>query len=158
DVVYEWWGEEPLYMGGNTIALGNDNEVLYGSGSLLYSYNFLGNNFYNTIYGYKALPFHPKFSFSSVDNPDIIQGNNTPIQLMGLGYDESFQIITKLLYRGRYGESRESDSSAVEVLAKQDGNIIFEGNYIDFIQNPIPFTGELDITFTNTNVQIGNIT
>jgi hypothetical protein len=142
------WGDEVVYfIKGNAIVAGDDNEVIYGSGVSSYG-NFLSNQFYVTETEFRVLPFHPQFSFTSTDNPDVKQGNNTPIAVVA-GNTLMAQ------YKGRYGETRESDFFNTHVEVKQNDNVVFSGSFIDDFENyTLPETGNFEVTYTNTNIEV----
>ncbi|MFA7686897.1 MAG: T9SS type A sorting domain-containing protein [Moheibacter sp.] len=144
--------EEPFFMAGNPIVK-DESSVTYGSGASIGStFYFLGDIYYKTLDGYIHLPFHPQFSFSVSENPDIVHGNNVPVCVTETD-------LTLLNYIGRYGERRDSDFFATEVELKQDGETIFSGNYItdDFLNYVLPETGSLDLTFINTNINVDGL-
>ncbi|MCK9616384.1 MAG: T9SS type A sorting domain-containing protein [Lentimicrobiaceae bacterium] len=145
-------GEEDFLITSNAIVAGNDNEVIYGSGNLSFGQYFLGDAFYNTETGLKFLPFHPQFSFTSTDNLDIKQGNNTPIAVSAVR-----GVRIKTQYKGRYGETRESDFFNTHVEIKQNSNVVFSGSYIDFMQFFLPDSGLLEATFTNSNIEVDGL-
>src|SRR5690606_33413535 len=62
-------------------------------------------------------------------------------------------------YVGRYGEVRESDFFATTAEVKQNGTVVFSGNYIDdgFLNYIVPETGNFEITFTNTNIEVDGL-
>jgi len=144
--IRDYYQGEPILIDGNAIVLDENNEVMYGSGNSSRSEKFydIGN------YNYKVMPFHPKFTFTAADNPGIVQGDNAPISVIGKNYFK---------YKGRYGEFRGSDVFATEVEVKQDDDIIFSGNYMaDGFKNfTLPATGKLEITYTNTNIEVNGI-
>ena len=142
------WGEEGFLITGNAIVAGDDNEVFYGSGVSSFDY-FNGNDFYYTETGLKVLPFHPQFSFTSTDNPNIKQGNNTPIAIV-----EGNSVVQ---YKGRYGEQRGSDFFDTHVEVEQNTNVVFSGSYIDFMQFPMPGSGLLEVTYTNSNIEVDGL-
>ena len=141
------WGEERFFIMGNLIFSGNDGEVQYASGNITVGNRYYdGLNYYQST-GRKILPFHPKFSFSSNQPQRVIQGSNVPIFTYStIGGEFSG------LYKGRYGESRESDLLATDVIVKQNGNIVFSGTYLDFLSFSVPYGVEIDFSNTNTNV------
>ncbi|MFA5618785.1 MAG: T9SS type A sorting domain-containing protein [Weeksellaceae bacterium] len=156
-------GDEGFLIEGNCIISGDNNEVLYGSGAdIAGSWYFLGNVYYDNIGTGESqfLPFHNQFTFSSSENPEIIQGNNVPISVVGTMMLPAYEINYLLSnYKGRYGEMRESDFFNTTVEAKQNGNTIYSGNYTDFYAQYLPLSpdGIWDITFTNTNVEVDGI-
>lgn len=149
------WGEEGFLIKGDAI-LKDGNEVLYGSGvphsTIWY---FLGDLFYYDESGGvgNVLPFHPQFTFSVSDDLDVIQGNNVPVSSVGI----SNKIRSN--YIGRYGEKRDSDFFATTAEVKQNGNVVFSGNYIDdgFLNYTLPETGNFEVTFTNTNIEVDGL-
>lgn len=143
------FGDEGFFLGGNAVIKGADGEILYGSGNTYPSFYFLGYDYYMTGgLGWKILPFHPKFTFLASENPDIIQGNNTPVSVTAtVGMPE-------ILWKGRYGEGRESDLFSMNVETKQDGNLIFSGSYMEFRDTAFPENGQIEVTFTNANIVV----
>lgn len=150
-------GEEGFLMKGNAVTKDGDY-VSYGSGALsslqTHPY-FLGSVYYiDESFGFRAgIPFHPRFSFTSEQNSDVIQGNNVPVSSVGSAYN------IRSNYVGRYGEVRESDFFATEVEIKHEDEIVFSGNYIEdgYLSYSIPETGKLEFTFTNTNIDVDGL-
>ncbi|SMC33003.1 T9SS type A sorting domain-containing protein [Moheibacter sediminis] len=142
--------EEVFHIMGNAIVSGENNEVFYGSGATAFSWYFLGYNYYYTENGLKVAPFHPRFSFSASENPEIIQGNNAPISvILGSGN----YLIPQ--YKGRYGEIREGDFYDTDIEVKQDGTIVYSGNYRSNFS--MPHEGVLDLTLTNNNIEVDGL-
>ncbi len=150
--------EEPFFIKGNAI-VSSDGKILYGSGNSALSYFFLGNDYYYTETGKALLPFHPKFTFTSETTPDIKQGDNSPIVVNASFVIPNESNFISALYKGQYGEMRESDFSTVQIEVKHDGEILFSGDYLDFLIDFIllPTNGIIEITFTNTNIEIENL-
>lgn len=136
---------------GNAIVSGENNEVFYGSGATFFSWRFLGYQYYYTENGLTVSPFHPRFSFTASENPDIIQGDNAPISVMVLtGNYLSAQ------YKGRYGEVRDSDFFNTNIEIKQNGTTISSGIFTD--DYFIPFEGVIDIILTDNNIEVDGLT
>ena len=159
-------GDEGFIIEGTCIFAEENGGVLYGSGAeIAGSSYFLGNQYYNvgnfnTGIGYSQfLPFHERFTFNSSENPDMIQGNNIPISVIGTMMLPQYGMnYLQGNYKGRYGETRETDFFNTTVEAKQNGTVVFTGKYVDFKDLlPLPADGVWDITYTNNNIEIEGI-
>ena len=141
-----------FYTIGNAIVK-EDDQIFYGSHSASTNGYFLGDITYFDA-TLKALPFHPKFSFSYNEGVNVNIGNNTPNSVTAF-YENSL----KSNYIGRYGERRDSDFFGTNVEVKQNNNIVFSGNYINdgFLNYMFPTTGNFQVTFSNTNSNIEGI-
>jgi len=158
-----WGAEEGFLIKGNAVVSDEDGNVHYGSGDSYFSTYFLGNLYYITETGHIVLPFHPKFSFSPADAPNLMQGDNTPIAItLPMAVPGAYNFLYAN-YKGRYGESRESDFFATQIEAKHNGSIIFSGNYIDFtweygiFGSGLPTDGQIEISLTNTNITVDGL-
>jgi hypothetical protein len=147
-----WMEDEFFHIVGNSIMLNENRQIVYGPSTFLSGYYYNGYIYHTDEIGVKLLPFHPKFSFEfNAQNP-IIFGKTVPHSVTS--YDGYFPRVS---YIGRNGEGRESDLFATEVLVKREGAIVFEGNYADFLwMEPLEW-GELEINFTNTNMEVDEI-
>ncbi len=147
-------------INGNSVISADNGQILYGSGnSTLSSGSFLSSALlYNTQNGTKVLPFHPQFSFMKDENVDAPQGNNVPVLLTAaIVIPENMSFVAPL-YKGRYGETRESDLfAATTVEVKQNGSVFFSGDYMGFQQTTLPTSGLLDITLTNSNIEVDGL-
>lgn len=143
---------QDVFIKGNGIVLDENGGVLYGSGNTGFETTYC---FCDTGNGYEVLPFHPKFSFTAEENLEIIQGSNTPIFVTAFGNIDIVGIGIR--NKGRYGEVRDSDSFTTHFEIKQNGSVIFSGEYFDFLNFSLP-AGELEITFTNSNVEVDGLT
>ena len=145
--------EEGFSIIGNPVFSTFDGSINYGSGDISKSIFFLGDSYYLTEnLQRKVFPFHPKFTFSQTDAYNVKQGDNVPIIVTAaLIFPDEVNQISEL-YKGRYGENRESDFFATQVEAKQSGSTVFMGDYIDFLMNySLPTNGNMQITFINAN-------
>lgn len=149
-VFTEFMGEESFPIGGNALMLDENRNVVLGARGAF-------SGFYNSGYDYDVdmegnlmlLPFHPKFSYTAQENPDIVFGSSTPFAITN--YDGYFATISHL---GNSGELRDSDIFGLHVQANRDGSTVFEGTYADFyFLEPFDF-GKLEFTFTNENTSI----
>ena len=145
--------------GNSTFSDGNGG-VLYGSGdvsrnshsTLLDNIPYLGDDYYLLDNGEtKPLPAHPRFTFDGTTTPSVTLGDNVPITVTGFEMNpNSF----KTLNRGRYGETRESDYLATQILVKQNETVIYSGTYEDFESFNLPSTGQFEIALTNSNTSV----
>ena len=89
----------------------------------------------------------------------MIQGNNIPISVIGTMMLPQYGMnYLQGNYKGRYGETRETDFFNTTVEAKQNGTVVFTGKYVDFKDLlPLPADGVWDITYTNNNIEIEGI-
>jgi len=147
--------EEPSLMKGNAI-VSSGGQILYGSGNSALSYYFLGNDYYYTETGKALLPFHPGFVFTGEGNAGIRQGNNSPIMVTAAFVVPDTSDFVSVLYKGMYGEVRETDFSTVQIEIRHNGAEFYSGNYLDFLMDFIflPTDGIIEITFTNTNLEV----
>ncbi len=122
------------------------NDVVYTSDSDLSLY-------FRDDEGYLLLPFHPKFKFSSLENLNIVQGENVPINVTAAVLLNEYNSVT-FNYFGRFGEARPADLSATSVEIMQNGSIIFSGSWDDYFNFELPTSGQFEITFTNTYVEV----
>jgi len=150
--------EEPATLKGNAI-VSSEGEILYGSGNTTLSYYYLGNNYYLTETGKSLLPFHPDFVFIGNNNTDIKQGNNSPIMVTAAFVVPGTSDFVSVLYKGMYGEVRETDFSAVQIEVRHNGEEFYSGNYLDFLMDFIflPTDGLIEIAYTNTNLETEGI-
>lgn len=140
-------GEERFFIMGNLLHSGDNGEINYASQNITFGNRYFdGLNYYKTINGTKVLPLHPKFTFSSNQSSEIVQGNNVPIFTYSTFLGEP-----TVLYKGRFGELRQSDFIATDVSVIHNGSNVFTGNYIDFTSYNIPAYGSLEISFSNEN-------
>lgn len=152
-------------INGTAILKGDDGHVIYAANGLPHAGNFSFNM--SDVGEIMYLPFHPKFSYSSGDNTNIVQGNNTPVaSVIAQNYYADWLPgkYSYLLpqYIGRYGETRSrNDSTTVEM--NYNNQNIFSGRYSDFesfmfqwVQQLNP-AGLLDVTFTNLNSRVDSI-
>lgn len=147
------YGDESFQINGNSLLLDENRDVVYGSGSTSSSFYFTGYDYNANEEGVVLLPLHPKFSFKSNENENVLMGNNVPISINS--YNGMF---FKISYLGRYGESRESDIFNLEMDVKQNGNSIFEGSYADFIFTDPIEEGQIEINLSNANTLVGGLT
>lgn len=150
------WNPEGVFIKGNSIYSDN-GKVQYGSFGLSFSWYFLGMEYYYDVNGFQPLPFHPKFSFDNSTSPNIVIGNNTPIAVTKTNIILEELNEFKAMYKGMYGENRESDFLAAHIEAKHNGNVIFSGNYMDFRQEELPLEGDMEMTLTNENVIVDGL-
>jgi len=146
-VVDQEWGDEyPYFIKGNPVYT-DDGEIKYGSGNTS-NYSFVNE-------GLKELPFHQQFTFTGNNNPDIVEGNNTPIAITLPYLIPDEMNYFDIDYKGIYGEVRESDYFNTQAEVRQNGTVIFTGNLTDSF---IPLNGEIELTLTNSNVQVEDMT
>lgn len=140
-------GEERFFIMGNLLHSGDNGEVNYASQNITFGNRYFdGLNYYKSINGTKVLPLHPKFTFSRNQSSEVVQGNNAPIFT-----HSTFMGELSVLYKGRFGELRQSDYLATDVSVIHNGSNVFSGNYIDFTSYNIPAFGPLEISFSNEN-------
>ena len=146
--------EEPALLKGNAI-VSSDGQILYGSGNTTLSYYYLGNDYYLTETAKPLLPFHPGFVFTGNGGVEIKQGNNSPIMVTAAFVIPGTSDFVSVLYKGMYGEIRETDFSTVQIEIKHNGEEFYSGNYLDFLMDFIflPTDGIIEITYTNTNLE-----
>lgn len=136
---------------------GNEG-LFYGSGDVSVNYHsdpnyairpFLGDDYYqienNDI---KLLPLHPKFIFDNRTTPTTVLANNVPITVTGFRGNKF-----KTSMRGRYGETRESDYLATQIVVKQDATVVFSGYYEDFENFDLP-SGKIEIILSTANTLV----
>jgi len=141
----------PLVMRGNAVVSTSTGKVNYGSGNRVSSSYFLGNTlFMNHNNFVKVLPFHSKFSYSQEQAASVVQGDNVPVLVLARTRNNA----TLSMYRGNYGENRESDFAAVQVEAKWNGEELYTGNYLDFRYFALPDNGNVEIKITNANMSV----
>jgi len=151
--------EQGVFIKGNPVMADGNGEVLYGSGDsafkVLYLPPLLGNDYY-IIEDFKTqiLPLHPKFVFSSGTTPNPIQGDNVPILISAVNVVPEVSNLLKYQYKGRYGENREIDFFATQTEVKQNGNVVFSGDYTEFISYVFPTSGNIEITLVDANTTI----
>lgn len=157
------WVEEPFLLGGNTVYSDANGNVQYGSGSLSFNYYFINYDYFFDGSWFTILPFHPKLSFSKANNPNVLQGNNTPIAITATKVVPNEMNYINVQYKGNYGEIRESDFFATEVEAKHNGIIIFSGSYIDYLWQygiysaGLPTNGDIEFSLTNSNIEVDGL-
>lgn len=116
----------------------------------------------------KNLPYHPRFSFALDNNPNIIQGNNSPFASvrMNNSYNESLENKQSFLtpyYIGRYGETKASDYDSTTVVVKYNNDIVYSDKYANFDTFMYQWASEkhpdglFDVTFTNLNVEVDGL-
>lgn len=145
---------------GNSAFSDGNGGVLYGSGDvssnshsiLLDDIPYLGDDYYLLDNGEtKLLPAHPRFTFDDTTTPSVTLGDNVPITVTGFEMNpNSFKAINK----GRYGETRESDYLATQILVEQNETVIYSGTYEDFESFILPSTGQFEIALTNANTSV----
>lgn len=146
-LVYPEIKDDFTLIRGSAIVKENDNTIVYSS-------NSDHDLYYNSQ---NVVPFHSRFSFTSSNNLHIYQGNNVPIMTIGnnLSTDGNFIFSNS---KGRFGESSRKNLSLTTVEAMQNGNVIFSGDYLAFLQIELPITGQIEISFSNTNFEIDGLT
>ncbi|MGB3345189.1 MAG: T9SS type A sorting domain-containing protein [Aequorivita sp.] len=134
---------------GNPVFSDGNGGVIYGSGDVSQAGAFPSDDYYVVSNGdVQLLPLNPRFSFDDTTTPSAVQGNNVPIIVTNFrATPNSFNSI----YRGRYGETRESDYLATHIVVKQNGSIVFSGSYEDFTTFHFPSGGQFEIVLTNGN-------
>lgn len=157
------WVEEGFPIRGNALFTNENGDIEYGSGNINDSFYFLGFRNYFDGSWFSALPTNPKFTFPAENSPNIKMGDNTPIALTMSTLVPNQMNIFDAQYRGNYGEIRESDFFLTQVQAKHQDNVIFSGNYIDFLwqygkfSNGLPTNGEIELLLTNSNIEIDGL-
>ncbi len=144
----------PVYSDGNGgIFYGSGDESFNSHGDPNYAVlPFLGDDYFVLENSQiKLLPFHPRFSFDNTTTSSVVLGNNVPITVTGF-IGNNFKTSS----RGRYGETRESDYLATQIVVKQNGNVVFSGSYKDFESYNIP-GGEIEVIMTNANTLIDGL-
>jgi hypothetical protein len=152
-------GGESYYTKGNPVFSDGNGGVLYGSGDVssnTHSAPFMGDDYYLLANKkIELLPLNPRFSFDNTTTDFVAQGNNVPIIVTSFKATPNTFHST---YRGRYGESRESDYLVTQIEVKQNGNVIFSGSYEDFKTFNLPSSGQFEIVLTNNNVVVDGLT
>ncbi|MFA5618787.1 MAG: T9SS type A sorting domain-containing protein [Weeksellaceae bacterium] len=151
DTVDPDWGVE-FFFTGTVPVVKNNNDVIYSGNSTESGSYTLGNSYYSINSKRKLLPFHPKFSFSASENPDIVIGDNVPLCVTSTG-------AIQANYIGRFGEKRDIDFFATDFEIKQDGEIIYSGIYLpDFVNTFFePESGDIEVIYTNNNIIIDGL-
>ena len=140
---------------GNPVFSDGNGGVIYGSGDVSGAGAFPSDDYYVVNNGeVQLLPLHPRFSFDDATTPSPVLANNVPIIVTSF---KATPYKFNSLYRGRYGETRESDYLATNIVVKQNGNIIFSGSYEDFTTFHFPQGGQFEIVFTNTNTLVAGL-
>ncbi len=162
----DWGSYEKAYMTIPAPVLINDENIVHSinAGSIQSNISFAGSENGKFLF----LPSHPKFSYTSADNPNIIQGDNTPITsiIARNFYADWLQgkySDIQLLFKGRYGETKMADYNNTSIEISYNNQNIFSGTYYDIEnfmsewsedQHP---EGVLDITFINQNSRVDNL-
>lgn len=146
---------------GNPVYSDGAGGIFYGSGDESFNSHsdpnyavlpFLGDDYFVLDNSQiKLLPFHPRFSFDNTNTPSVVLGNNVPITVTGFKGNKF-----KTSNRGRYGETRESDYLATQIVVKQNGNVVFSGSYEDFETYNLP-GGEIEIVLTTANTFVDGL-
>lgn len=154
-------GGVQYFTKGNSIFSDGTGKILYGSGEVSFNshanplyatYPYLSDDYYSLPNNETLLfPIHPKFSFDNTTSPSVISGNNVPITVTGFE-NNKFKIADK----GRYGETRETDYLATQLVLKQNGNSVFSGALKDYTTN-LPSSGQIEMTLSNTNTLVEGI-
>lgn len=155
-------GGVEFLMKGNPIYSDGTGKILYGSGDVSFNshsnplyatFPYLSDDYYRLGNGETVLfPFHPKFSFDNLTSPSVVLGNNVPIKVTGFENNK-----LKIADKGRYGETRETDFLATQLVIKQDGSTTYSGSLEGYKIN-LPFSGLVELTLTNSNTLIEGLT
>ena len=154
-------GGVEFFTKGNSIFSDGTGQVLYGSGDVSFNshanplyatFPYLSDDYYKDSNNETQLfPLHPKFSFDKTTASSVIFGNNVPITVTGFENNK-----LKIANKGRYGETREADYLATQMVLKQNGTSIFSGNLEDYTTN-LPSSGQIELTLTNPNTLIEGV-
>ncbi len=139
---------EAYMIKGNAVVSNINGTVDYGSENRASTAYFLGNAlFMKNDKTVSLLPFHTQFAYTQEQGSGIMQGDNVPILVAARTRTNTFSS----LYRGNYGENRESDFPSVQVEAKWNGGELCTGDYMEFRLQSLPYSGDVEIKLTNTN-------
>lgn len=156
-------GTNSLLISGNPIVLEGNGAITYGSGSSSLSLNSQLNAVNTSPL---ALPFNPQFTFTKNDNPTIMQGDNVPLlNLFAGNYQTGTTKRSELLVQsiGRYGEVRENDLKAIDVIVKYNDEIVYSeplsglANFLFQWSAENHPNGVFDVTMTSTNSEVNGI-
>lgn len=149
-----------VFLHGSPLTTDGENRVLYGTVDPLGTaglpiHKLLSSDYYlNQDLQYKVLPFHPKFSFSSEITPNPVQGNNVPFVISAIDVNPGSNNSIRFQHKGNFSEIRESDFFATQTEVKQNGNVVFSGDYSELLSYVFPTSGNIEITLIDANTTI----
>lgn len=145
-VLFPPFGEEPFTIK-SPFVFTDQGSIRYGSDDITSSLYFLGNDFYTTPQGDRAvLTNNPRFSYTAAQSQNVVLGSTVPILTSAYFLDRA-----RFKYKGRNNENRESDFFNTDVVIKKNNDIVFSGTYIESRAFTYPTEGDVEITFTNNN-------